>query len=105
MWCNSGWFAVSSVIIGVPGASSRGGIEEDGLADAGELAQQFADGHPQSGAGGAQAHEVGDLEGEDAGEHVHADAVAGPVVHRGERDDVRVFHLWRKENPASDWDR
>ena len=38
-------------------------VEQDGLADAGELAQQFADGHPQSGAGGAKAHEADNLEG------------------------------------------
>ena len=68
-------------------------VEQDGLADAGELTQQFADGHPQSGAGGAKAHEVGDLQGQDAGEDVDADVVLGPVVHRGERHHVRVFHL------------
>jgi len=39
------------------------------------------------------AHEVGQLQGQDAGEHVDADAVLGPVAHRGERDDVRVLHL------------
>ena len=44
-------------------------------------------------AGRRVAHEVGELEGQDAGEDVDADAVLGPVVHRGEREDVRVFHL------------
>ena len=68
-------------------------VEQDGLADAGELAEQFADGHPQSGAGGAKAHEVGDLEGQDAGEDVDADVVLGPVMHGRERHDAGVFHL------------
>ena len=66
---------------------------QDGLADGGELAEQFADGHVESCLPGAVAHEVGELEGQDAGEDVDADVVLGPVVHRGERHDVRVFHL------------
>ena len=47
----------------------------------------------QSGLGGGAAHEVGDLQGQDAGEDVDADVVLGPVVHRGEGHHVRVFHL------------
>jgi len=47
----------------------------------------------QPGAVGFQAHQVRDLQGQDAGECVDADVVLGPVEHRGERHDVRVFHL------------
>ena len=47
----------------------------------------------QPGSAGLAPHKLGDLEGEDAGEHVHADVVVGPVLHRGERHDVRVFEL------------
>jgi hypothetical protein len=68
-------------------------VEQDGLADAGELAEKLADGHPQPGAGSAKAHQVSDLQGQDAGEDVNADVVLGPVMHRGERHDMGVFHL------------
>ena len=68
-------------------------VEQDGLADAGQLAEQFADRHAKPGAGGVKAHEVGDLQGQDAGKDVDADVVLGPVVHRAERDDAGVFHL------------
>src|SRR6266568_2588147 len=57
-------------------------VEQYGLADPGELAEQGADGQVQAGAGGGAAHEVGDLQGQDAGEDVDADIVLGPVVHR-----------------------
>ena len=43
------------------------------------------------------AHEVSELEGEHAGEQVHADGVAGPVAHRGERHHVAVFELTEGE--------
>lgn len=43
------------------------------------------------------AHQVGDLQGQDAGEDMHPDVVAGPVVHGRERDDVRVFQLTEGE--------
>ena len=46
------------------------------------FAEQGADGQVQAGAGGGAAHEVGDLQGRDAGEDVDADVVLGPVVHR-----------------------
>jgi hypothetical protein len=52
--------------------------------------------------GGLAAHEVGELPGQDAGEGVDADVVLGPVVHRGERDDVGSLS-WRKLSSASDW--
>src|ERR1019366_2607543 len=42
---------------------------------------------------GLAAHQVGDLQGEDAGEGVYADVVIGPVVHGRERDGVGVFEL------------
>ena len=35
----------------------------------------------------------GEGEGENAVEHVDTDLLIGPVMHRGERDDVLVFHL------------
>ena len=58
----------------------------------------------QSGLGGAAAHEVGELEGEYAGEDVDDDVVLGPVEHRAEGGDAGVFHL-PEEASASDWDR
>src|SRR5258708_4693016 len=76
-----------------PGPAPVAGVEEDGLADAGQFAEQGADGQVQSGLGGAAAHEVGELEGEHAGEDVDADVVLGPVEHRAEGGDAGVFHL------------
>ena len=85
------------------GASSGGGVDQYGLADGGELGEQDADRQAWAGALGFTAHQVGDLQGEYAGEHVHADVVLGPVEHRGER--TRGSLSCRKENSASDWDR
>jgi len=45
------------------------------------------------GLGGFAAHEVGDLQGQDAGEDVGADVVLSPVVHGREGDHVRVLEL------------
>ena len=42
---------------------------------------------------GFAAHEVGDGEGEHAVEDVDPDFLFGPVVHRGEGDQVAVFEL------------
>jgi hypothetical protein len=42
---------------------------------------------------GLAAHEVGDLQREDAVEGVDLDLLFGPVVHRGERHHVGVLHL------------
>ncbi len=75
------------------GPTPLGRVEQGGLADAGQFAQEFADGQVQPGAPGLQAREVCKLEGEDAGEDVDADVVLGPVEHRGERRHVRVFEL------------
>ena len=47
--------------------------------------------------GGVAAHEVGDLEGQHAGEGVDADVVVGPVVHWGEGHQVGVFELAESE--------
>src|SRR5260221_899260 len=69
------------------------GVEQDGLPYARELGEQDAHGQVQSGAAGFEPHEVGDLQGEYAGEHVHSDVVLGPVVHRGERHDAAVLEL------------
>ena len=46
---------------------------------------------------GVAAHQVGDGQGEHAVEHVHPDLGVGPVVHRAERDHVRVFELAEAE--------
>jgi hypothetical protein len=43
--------------------------------------------------GGVAAHEVGDGEGEHAGEDVDADLGLGPVEHRGGSDEMEVFEL------------
>ena len=59
-----------------------GGVEQDGLLDAGELGEELADRQAEAGPAGPAAHEVGDLEGQDAGEDVDPDVVLGPVVHR-----------------------
>ena len=42
---------------------------------------------------GLAAHQVGDLQGQHAGEGMDADVVLGPVEHRGERHDPGVFEL------------
>src|SRR6266702_4780623 len=76
-----------------PGPAAVAGVEQDGFADAGQLGEQGAHGQVQPGAGGAAAHEVGELEGEHAGEDVDADVVLGPVEHRAEGGGAGVFHL------------
>ena len=75
------------------GASSGAGVDQDGFCDAGEVAEELANGQVQSGLAGPQPHQAGDLQGEDAGEDVDADVVLGPVEHPGERDHARVFEL------------
>jgi hypothetical protein len=47
----------------------------------GEPGQQRPDAEVQAGLAGFVPHQVGELEGEDAGEDVDADVVVGPVVH------------------------
>ena len=76
-----------------PGPAPDAGVEQDGLADAGQFAGQSAGRQVQSGLGGAAAHEVGELEGEHAGEDVDDDVVLGPVEHRAEGGGAGVFHL------------
>src|ERR1019366_4220495 len=66
------------------GAAASRGVDQDGLGDAGELVEEFSDGQVQPGAGCFAAHQVGDLQGQDAGEGVDPDVVLGPVVHWGE---------------------
>ena len=88
------WSPVSSVVLRRAfRQAAGGGVDQHGLADGGELAEELADAEAQAGALGLAAHQVGDLQGEHAGEGVHADVVLGPVVHRGEGDHVRVFKL------------
>ena len=64
------------------GSSSGGGVDQQGLLDAGQGVEQLADAHGQSGLVGVAAHEVGDLQGQYAGEQMDADVVVGPVAHR-----------------------
>ena len=75
------------------GPSAGRGVDQDGFLDSGELVEQLPDGEVQAGVFYVAAHEVGDLQGEDAGEGVHADIVFGPVVHGRERNDMGVFEL------------
>src|SRR5712691_952570 len=76
-----------------PGPAPLAGVEQDGLADSGQLGEQGAHRQVQSGPGCAAAHEVGELQGEHAGEDVDADVVLGPVEHRAEGGGAGVFHL------------
>lgn len=48
------------------GASTGGGVDQDGFLDAGELGQQFPDGEVEAGVCCLPAHEVSELQGEDA---------------------------------------
>src|SRR2546426_2958098 len=75
------------------GPPAGGGVDEDGLLDAGQGGEHFAHAHRVAGLGGLAAHEAGDGEGEDAVEGVDADLLVGPVPHGTEADDVGVFHL------------
>ncbi len=82
-----------------------GGADQRGLANAGELAEEGEHGPVQAGLAGAPAHEVGDLEGEDAGEDVGGcGCCARPQWRIGENDTTCGSLSWRKENSASDWD-
>ena len=65
-----------------------GGVDQHGFLDTGEGVEQLADGQVQAVLVGVAAHEVGDLQGEHAGEDVHADVVFGRVVHGAERHYV-----------------
>jgi len=75
------------------GPPAGGGVDQHALFDPGQGGQQFADAEVQAGLARDAAHQVGELEGEHAGEQVHADVVVGPVVHRGERHHAPVFEL------------
>src|SRR5258708_15044554 len=76
-----------------PGPAPVAGVEQDGLADAGQFAEQGADGQVQSGLGGAAAHDVVELEAEHAGEDVDGDVVLGPVEQRAEGGDAAGWPL------------
>ena len=84
------------------GPAAVGVVEQDGLADAGELTQQFPDGSA-SGAGGAKAHQVGDLEGQHAKTCTRMLCSVQWCI--GENETACGSLIWRKENSASDWDR
>ena len=75
------------------GSSAGGGVDQHGFPDAAEGVEEGFDAQVVAGAVGFEAHEVGELQGEDAGEGVDGDVVVGPVVHRGERHFVGVFEL------------
>ena len=75
------------------GSSAGRGIDQHGLADPAEGVEEGFDGQVVAGAVGLQSQEVGQLQGQHAGEGVHGDVVLGPVVHRGERDFMGVFEL------------
>ncbi len=79
------------------GSSAGGGVDQHGFLDSGQGVQQLPDAHGKAVLGGVAAHEVGDLQGEYAGEGVDADVVVGPVAHRGKGHHVRVFELAEAE--------
>jgi len=75
------------------GSSAGGGVDQHGFLNPAEGVQERFDGQVVAGAVGLQAQQVGQLQGQHAGERVHGDVVLGPVVHRAERHFVRVFEL------------
>src|SRR6266511_2094817 len=75
------------------GSPAGGGVDQQAFFDPGQGGQQVAYAEVQAGLVGHAAHQVGELEGEHAGEQVHPDVVVGPVVHRGERHHAPVFEL------------
>src|SRR5664279_3496351 len=79
------------------GSSAGGGVDQHGFADSAEGVQEGFDGQVVAGAVGLEAQQVGQLQGQHAGEGVDGDVVLGPVVHRGERHLVRVFELTEAE--------
>ena len=72
------------------GPAAGGGVDQDGFLDGGELAEQFPDRQVQPGLAGAVAHQVGELQGQHAGEYVHPDVVveraANAPALQGKRD-------------------
>ena len=68
-------------------------VEQDGFLDTAQLVEDLAGGEFDAGVFGLAGHQVGGLQGEDAGERVDADVVIGPVVHGREGHDVGVFEL------------
>ena len=75
------------------GSSAGGGVDQHRFLYSAEGVEEGFDGPVVAGAVGLQAQQVGQLQGEHAGEGVDGDVVVGPVVHRGERHLVRVFEL------------
>ena len=68
-------------------------VEQHGLLDAGEGAEQFPYAHVEPVAVGFADHEPGDGQGEHAVEDVDPDLLVGPVEHGREGHDLGVFHL------------
>src|SRR2546430_16854470 len=60
------------------GATAGGGGDQHGFLDAGQLGEQFPHGRVQAGVGWLAAHEVGEVQGEDAGVDGYAESVVGP---------------------------
>src|ERR1035441_6552587 len=75
------------------GPAAGGGVDQHGLLDSCQGVEQGTHRQVQAGVPGCAAHQVCDLQGEHAGEHVDADVRLGPVVHGAEGDDVGVFEL------------
>ena len=61
------------------GASAGGGVDQQGFLDSAEGVQEGFDGQVVAGAVGLEAQQVGQLQGQHAGEGVHGDVVLGPV--------------------------
>src|SRR5664279_5523049 len=81
------------------GSSAGGGVDQHGFAYPTEGVEEGFDGEVVAGAAGFEPQQVGELQGEDAGEGVDGDVVVGPVVHRGEGHFVGIFEL-----PESEFD-
>src|SRR6478609_2266045 len=79
------------------GSSAGGGVDQHGFLDAAQGVQEGLHGQVVAGAAGLEAQQVGQLQGQHAGEGVHGDVVVGPVVHRGERHLVGVLELTEAE--------
>jgi hypothetical protein len=76
-----------------PRASPIALVEQHGLFDFTEGAEQLAHTHVQAGLGRLSTHEPGQRQGEYAVKDVDADLVVGPVEHGVERDDSAILHL------------
>src|SRR5258707_2511605 len=76
-----------------PGPAPPGLVEQDGLADPGEFAEQRAHRQVQPGPVSRQPHQVGDLQGEHAGEHGFSHQDPGFIDHvmNKKAEVIRVY--------------